>query len=110
MHLYRHTGQDRQPAGLTLADLPTTLLDRVVGHVRAVESAEIGVLATGSYATRRATRQSDLDITVLTAVPAQGHYRTWFEPRPGPPLHVSAGAQTLDAWVAEGQTAAEWAL
>lgn len=103
-------GQDPQMARLTLDDLPLGLLGRVVDRLREVEPAALGVLVTGSYATGRATRQSDLDVTVLTAVPSQGHYRTWFEPRPDAPLHVSAGAQALEDWVEEGQTAADWAL
>ncbi len=98
-----------QPA-LTLDDLPVGLLERVVDRLRAVEPAAIGVLVTGSYAARRATHQSDLDVTVLTAMPSLAHYRTWFEPRPGAPLHVSAGGRALDAWVDEGKTAADWAL
>ena len=65
---------------LTLADLPEGLLDRVVAALRQAEPAAVGVLVTGSYAGGRATSQSDLDVTVLTAVPALGHYRTWFEP------------------------------
>jgi len=95
---------------LTLGDLPAGLLDRIVDRLRAIEPAAIGVLVTGSYAARRAIHQSGLDVTVLTAVPSLGHYRTWFEPRPGAPLHVSAGARALDAWVDEGKTAADWAL
>ena len=95
---------------LTLADLPEGLLDRVVAALRQAEPVAVGVLVTGSYAEGRATSQSDLDVTVLTAVPALGHYRTWFEPRPGLPLHVSAGAASLADWVEEGNTAADWAL
>lgn len=97
-------------ATLTLSDLPAGLLDHVVDRLRAVEPAAIGVLVTGSYAACRATHQSDLDVTVLTAMPSLAHYRTWFEPRPGAPLHVSAGARALDAWVDEGKAAADWAL
>jgi Aminoglycoside adenyltransferase C-terminal domain/Nucleotidyltransferase domain len=95
---------------LTLADLPEGLLDRVVAALRQAEPAAVGVLVTGSYAGGRATSQSDLDVTVLTAVRPLGHYRTWFEPRPGLPLHVSAGAASLTDWVEEGHTAADWAL
>ncbi len=97
-------------ARFTLHDLPSELLDRVVDCLREVEPAAVGVLATGSYATGRAVLQSDLDVTVLTAVPPQGDYRTWFEPRPGAPLHVSAGARSLSDWVEEGTTAADWSL
>lgn len=102
--------QDARPARLALGDLPEELRSRVAARLRDVEPAAIGVLVTGSYAAGRATRQSDLDVTVLTAMPPLTHYRTWFEPRPGAPLHVSAGAMALDAWVEEGQTAADWAL
>lgn len=105
-----HASRDAAPARLALADLPEELRGRVVARLRDVEPAAIGVLVTGSYAAGRATRQSDLDVTVLTAMPPLTHYRTWFEPRPGAPLHVSAGAMALDAWVEEGRTAADWAL
>jgi phosphoribosyl-AMP cyclohydrolase len=103
-------GQDTQRIGLTLDDLPAGLLERIVAHLCAVEPAAIGVLATGSYAAGRAGRHSDLDLTVLTAVAPQVHYRTWFEACLGVPLHVSAGARALHEWVEEGQTPAEWAL
>lgn len=105
-----HDGRDARLARLTLDDLPLGLLGRIVDHLRVVEPAAIGVLVTGSYPAGRASPQSDLDATVLTAVPPQGGYRTWFEPRPHAPLHVSAGAEALDSWVEEGRTAAEWAL
>jgi len=99
--------RDAAVAQRTLDDLPAGLLSRVVDHLRTVEPAAIGVLVTGSYAAGRASLQSDLDATVLTAVPPQGAYRTWFEPRPGTPLHVSAGAEALAAAGGEDEHAAQ---
>jgi phosphoribosyl-AMP cyclohydrolase len=94
-----------------VSGLPGGLLDRVVVRLRAAEPAAIGVIVTGSYAAGRATPQSDLDLTVLTATAPLGHYRTWFEPRAGLlPLHVSAGARALSAWVDEGREPADWSL
>ena len=95
---------------MALGDLPAGLLNHVVERLRATEPTAVGVLVTGSYAAGRAVRQSDLDLMVLTAVPTQVAYRTWFEPRPGMPLHISAGVRTLGAWIEEGMTAADWAL
>ncbi len=102
--------EDGSSAQLTLDDLPLGLLTQMVDRLREVEPAAVGVLATGSYATGQAVPQSDLDVTVLTAVPPQGDYRTWFEPCPSAPLHISAGARSLSDWVEEGTTAADWSL
>ncbi len=95
---------------ITLADLPAGLLDRIAATLRDAEPAAVAVIVTGSYATGRATLRSDLDLTVLTAVAPTGHYRSWFEPREGLPLHVSAGADSLANWVEEGAEPADWAL
>jgi len=95
---------------LTLEDLPPGVLDDVVDRLRQAEPAALAVLVTGSYATRRASTRSDLDLTVLTADPPLGHYRTWFDPRGRPPLHVSAGAKSLARWVERAQEPADWSL
>ena len=69
--------------------------------MREEEPETVAIVVTGSYATGRATARSDLDLNVLTEAPPRlGRYRTWFEPRrDGPPLHVSAGVQTLRRWI-----------
>lgn len=103
-------GREGEPPRLTLDDLPAGLLDDVAGRLRAEEPAAVGILATGSYAAGRADSRSDVDLTVLTAVAPRVHYRTWFEPRHGPPLHVSVGAKALADWVEDGARAADWAL
>jgi phosphoribosyl-AMP cyclohydrolase len=114
-HRDERAGTPERGPELTLADLPAGLLERVVAALRRAEQAAIAVIATGSYAAGRAAPQSDLDLTVLTAIPPVGHYRTWFEPR-GPlwgsplPLHVSAGAQSLSRWVEEAAEPADWSL
>ena len=93
-----------------LDSLPSGLLEHMAATLRQHEPAAVAVIATGSYAAGKATLYSDLDLTVLTAVMPNGHYRTWFEPREPLPLHISAGAAALESWVAEGATPADWAL
>jgi phosphoribosyl-AMP cyclohydrolase len=94
----------------SLETLPRDVVEGLVRRLREAEPAAIGVLVTGSYAVGRATSQSDLDLTVLTAVPEVCHYRTWFVPCAGRLLHVSAGAVSLAAWIAEGDEVASWSL
>lgn len=70
----------------------------------------MAVLVTGSYAAGTATPHSDLDLMGLYgSEPAVG-YRTWFEDRPGKPLHVSAGAESLDRWLQMCGEPADWSL
>lgn len=90
--------------------LDDALLDRIVRRLVELEPAALGVIVTGSYAKGRATPSSDLDVTALTPEP-RVRYRTWFEERPGaPPLHVSAGAKTLERWLGQPSRPAPWAL
>lgn len=93
-----------------IESLQSGLLERTVATLRQHEPTAVAVIATGSYATARATLYSDLDVTVLTALTPDGHYRTWFEAREPFPLHVSAGAASLESWVADTAEPAEWAL
>jgi hypothetical protein len=95
---------------LQLDDLPSGLVEHLVATLRGYEPTAVAVIVTGSYAVGRATLQSDLDLTVLTALPPRGHYRTWFEPRDPQPLHISAGAASLESWVTEGSEPADWSL
>jgi len=53
---------------------------------------------------------TDLDLMAITPSPLAG-YRTWFEEQTGDaPLHVSAGATTVDAWLAKVRTPARWSF
>jgi phosphoribosyl-AMP cyclohydrolase len=97
--------------GLGLSDLDPALLERLVARLRAAEPGAIGVMARGSYARGLATPQSDLDLTALTTLAPRVGYRTWFEARAGGrPLHVSAGAETLDEWRQDAGEPARWSL
>src|SRR5215218_8312302 len=68
------------------------------------------MLLTGSYAKGTAAVASDLDVVVVTPSPRVA-YRTWFEDQhTDTPLHVSAQATTVDAWLAKATTPARWSL
>jgi phosphoribosyl-AMP cyclohydrolase len=72
----------------------------------------VGILVYGSYATGRASRQSDLDLALFIGGEPSEHYRTWFEARDGlAPLQVSARCDlNIDVWAAEREEPEEWAL
>ncbi len=96
---------ERQIEGL---DAP--LVERVVGQLYTLEPEATAVLLTGSYAKGTTAVASDLDLMAITPSPHVG-YRTWFEEQIGdPPLHVSAGATTADAWLAKATTPARWSF
>jgi phosphoribosyl-AMP cyclohydrolase len=78
--------------------------------VRAFEPDPLAVLVTGSYATGKAMPDSDLDLMGLYRGEPSIGYRTWFEDRPEQPLHVSAGARSLEAWRQESLEPADWSL
>ena len=71
-----------------------------------------GVLVHGSYATGRASHESDLDLDLFIEGEPSEHYRTWFEARDGlAPLHVSARCDlNIDVWVKEREQPEDWAL
>ncbi len=94
----------------SLDALPHQMLDRILDRCLSGEPGPLAVLVTGSFATGRATPQSDLDLTVLLGgEPATG-YQTWFESRPGRILHVSTDFQRLDDWLRRAQQPANWSL
>ena len=81
--------------------LDPALLERVVARFRELEPTAIAVLIFGSYARGTAHEDSDLDLRAITTGEPLVAYRTWFHERPGSkPLHVSAGAKSLKAWLA----------
>lgn len=83
-----------------IPDLDPELVTRVVARLRELEPTAIAVVVTGSYATGAADEHSDLDIRAITQGEPGVHYRTWFEERRGvKPLHVSAGAKSVEAWL-----------
>ncbi len=93
-----------------VAGIDVAHLERIVGRLLEYEPQSSAVLVTGSFAKGTAATGSDLDLTAITAHPRTG-YRTWFEDTgEGLPLHVSAGAMTIAAWVADGTTPASWSL
>jgi Nucleotidyltransferase domain len=71
-----------------------------------------GILVHGSYATGRASHESDLDLALFIEGEPSEHYRTWFEGRDGlAPLHVSARCDlSLDVWAEEREEPEGWAL
>jgi hypothetical protein len=94
---------------MQLSDLPSDVISRILAEVREHEPAVRAVLVTGSYARGDADQLSDLDLRAITPAPATP-YRSWFEPREGPALHVSLGAGTAEDWRAMGQRPVLWSL
>ena len=92
-------------------ELERALAEAVVARARESEPSACAVLLRGSYLTGAATELSDLDVSVVTRDAPRTPHRMWFEDRRGlPPLHVSLGAQTVDAWLARRSSPARWAL
>lgn len=98
--------------GASVTDLDPDLVAQVIDSCRAREPRVAGVLVHGSYATGRATLESDLDLGLFIEGEPSEHYRTWFEPRPRlTPLHVSARCDLgIDVWEKEGDEPEGWAL
>ena len=96
----------------SVVELETELAGRVIGSCRAREPSVAGILVHGSYATGRASRESDLDLALFIEGKPSEHYRTWFEARDGlAPLHVSARCDlNLDVWSEERGEPEDWAL
>ncbi len=92
--------------------LPRELVRRVVDRLTSMEPETIAVVVRGSYARGLAEEGSDFDVSAITrAEPAAADWRTWFEPLPsGRPLHVSAGAHSVESWLSYRNQPAEWAL
>jgi phosphoribosyl-AMP cyclohydrolase len=78
----------------------------VTAWLREEEPDAFGVLVFGSYARGEADPRSDLDVYAVTRTPPRVPYRTRFVDG----LHVSAGAATAAALVAERDEPAPWAL
>lgn len=96
---------------LDLSDLGDELLGRVIASCRDREPTVVGILAHGSYATGRAHPDSDLDLDLFISGEPTAHYRTWFEDRPGSPLHVSARCDlSIEVWQDEMEEPEDWAL
>lgn len=96
---------------LAIAGVDDDLVELVVRGLVTSERDTLALLVTGSYAKGSATPDSDLDLVLLTATTPTVGYRTSFLDRRGyPPLHVSAFATTLDAWLERGRQPERWAL
>jgi hypothetical protein len=98
--------------GASVPDLDPELAGRVIGSCRAREPGVAGILVHGSYATGRASDDSDLDLALFIEGTASEHYRTWFEARDGfAPLHVSARCDlNIGIWDEEREEPENWAL
>ena len=98
--------------GASVPDLEPGLADRVIGSCRAREPSVAGILVHGSYATGRASHESDLDLALFIEGAPSEHYRTWFEARDGlASLHVSARCDlNIDVWEEEREQPEDWAL
>ena len=95
----------------SLPGLEPELLVGVVGRLLELEPAAGAILVTGSYAKGTADERSDLDVRAITTEPPRVRYRTWFAERAnGRPLHVSAGAKSVDDWLAAREQPNAWAL
>jgi phosphoribosyl-AMP cyclohydrolase len=95
----------------SLPGLEPELLVAVVARLLDLEPAAAAVVVTGSYAKGTADERSDLDVRAITTDPPRVRYRTWFAERGnGVPLHVSAGAKSVDDWLAARAEPSEWAL
>lgn len=95
---------------LRISGLEQALVERVVDRLLALELETTAVLLTGSYAKGTAAVASDLDLVAITPAPLVD-YRTWFEEQnTDAPLHISVGAETADAWLAEAKSPARWSL
>lgn len=98
--------------GASVTDLEPELAGRVIGSCRAREPSAAGILVHGSYATGRASDESDLDLALFIEGEPSEHYRTWFEARDGlAPLHVSARCDlNVVVWDQEREEPEDWAL
>jgi len=86
------------------------IVERVVARLRELEPSAGAVLLTGSYARGHPRPDSDFDVTAITRSQPRTEDRVWFEPRDGmAPLHVSAGAESIDWREDEGEPAS-WSL
>jgi len=95
----------------SLPGLEPELVVAVVGRLLDLEPAAGAVVVTGSYAKGTADERSDLDVRTITTEPPRVRYRTWFAERQnGRPLHVSAGAKSVDDWLSARGEPSEWAL
>lgn len=95
---------------LSLFDLSPELLARVAERLHTIAADPVAILVTGSYAAGRATPGSDFDLASLhLADPDAGHH-TWFEERPGRPLHVSATIASIERWLSRLADPADWSL
>jgi len=87
------------------------VIARAVARLRDLEPAAIAIVVGGSYASGAADEESDLDLTAITEGEPRVRYRTWFEERRGArPLHVSAGAASVERWLAARGEPRSWAL
>jgi predicted nucleotidyltransferase len=81
-------------------DRAEPLIEAAALRVRELEPDAIAIMVFGSYARNRADEASDLDLRAVTTVEPRVRYRMWFQQRPdAPPLHVSVGADRLEAWL-----------
>lgn len=96
---------------LQLEGLEPEVVAATVARLLALEPSARAVVVLGSHLKGTAAPSSDLDIKAATVGPPVARYRTWFEPRPsGRPVHVSAGAKSIDDWIAGRAQPARWAL
>lgn len=78
----------------------------MVARLRDHEPTTRAVLVHGSYAKGTADADSDLDLYAITRDEPFVPYRMWFDG----PLHVSAGAKSVAAWLAARERPARWSL
>lgn len=81
-----------------------------IGRLRTEYPDAVAVVLKGSHARGQAKPWSDIDFDVLLSTPDIEDYRTWIEPVGDRLVHISAGVESLDAWLADGDAPSAWSL
>ena len=93
-----------------ISGLELRLVERVVERLLVHEPETTAVLLTGSYAKGTAAVASDLDLMAITPSPRSTTGHGSRSRTRTAPLHISLGAETADAWLAEAKFPARWSL
>lgn len=85
-------------------------IQEFVVRLRAEYPDAIAVVLKGSHARGQAKPWSDIDFDVLESTADVEDYRTWIELVGDRLVHISAGVESLDAWLADSQNPSSWSL
>lgn len=81
-----------------------------VDRLRQEHADAVAVVLKGSHARGEARAWSDIDFDVLVSTPETEIYRTWIEPVGERLVHISAGVESLQSWMADTNQPSEWSL